>query len=107
MYEIKKRRKPKKLDGFHIMQCIVRAVDERFHIDNTFFGIEKENYDNYFIQCVELGYIVRVKGKDFVAEEFNIKPKGHSFHKAAKGKVSVEQTLNYGIGSTKIKYERE
>ena len=105
MYDTNFKRKPKKKDGFHIMQNIVRAVDERFHIDNEYYGLEVENYNNYFQQCIDMGFIVRVKGTEFVAEYFNVTPKGHSFHKRPKGKFSIEQKFNYGVGSTTIGYK--
>lgn len=107
MYDVKKRRKPKKKDGFHIMQNIVRAVDERYHIDNTFYELDVENYVKYFKQCEELGFIVRAKGNSYCAEEFNITPQGHKFHKKSIGKITIEQNFKYGIGSTKIVVEKE
>lgn len=107
MYEVNNKRKPKKSDSTNIMKCIVRAIEEHFHISSEFFSITKDSYIDYFRQLEELKYIRRVTDGEYIAENFNATLEGTKFLKRKpKKNVSVEAEINLGVVKAKVKIDQ-
>ena len=103
-YSTNNKRKPRKNDGIHIIKCILRSINEMFHISPEFFQITQGQYDDFFKQLEETEYIRRIKEGDYLAENFNITIEGMKFlKKKINLNIDVEQQFNYLIGSTKSK----
>ncbi len=103
-YPINNRRKPRRHDGVHIIKCIIKSINERFHISPDFLGISAEQYNDFFKQLEEQDYIRRVKEGEYASENYNITLEGIKFLRKKKNtNVEIEQKFNYVLGSTTIK----
>lgn len=106
MYVINNRRKPKKKDGYHIILCIVKACNEEFHVDASFLDLSEERYNDFFKQCIEVGFIRQIKVGPYLAENFNITLEGIKFINKPKAKLSAKLKLMLGIIEVELKINK-
>lgn len=106
MYVTNKKRKPKKKDGYHIILCIIKACNEEFHVDASFLDLSGERYNDFFKQCIEVGFIRRIKEGPYLAENFNITLEGIKFINKTKAKLSAELKAMLGIFEAGLKINK-
>ncbi len=72
-YPINKKKLPRKKTDIHIMNGIIRAVNEKFHISNVLLQIDIVTFDALVNHLIKENCIKRVKGNDkdnFNPEDF-------------------------------------
>ena len=72
MYEVNKKRLPKKKIDINNSLCLYKAINEHFHVSSKLLSVSEDKYREYYKILIKQGIIKKIgKRKEYSPEHFN------------------------------------
>jgi len=100
MYEVNKRKLPRKKDDPHNLYCVYRAIRDYFSINASFLQVSQEKYISYYKILIDKGLIVKnTKKTKYCPEAFTVKEEYKTSNAFTKALEKVIYNVSKGVTS--------